>query len=583
MRFRFAIAAIVLFATVSPLSHGTLTGQVPPSASGLVGGTAAYPGRVELDLGTSDGVSVSLVTWRDPLPGSAPEHPAACDTISFLRYRPAFSPANASHADAVISAMPGWLSGASMFDPLARHTIRLLSAEHVDAQFWVINRRETCLEDRTGFVAALRERDYRIALDYYYRGMTVDGRTWAGFLPNSQQGVLAGIGLEQTLDDWHFINTHELPSPQARTHKLFLSGHSLGVTLATMYGAWDFGGSPASGGGPGYRQVAGFIGLDGPPTLNPAVLAASPELQSALGFGGGGLSMASIDELLAEGKLPRSLSTGTTSFGDAAYLSEMAGIAAEQAPAEESSIPASIPHSTVLDLMLSVLYSRDANHINNPDFRTWRMTNMAVLGSILDNNTLPTFFGIGMGTYSTPVIERHYPSLGSLGFGAGRPLMMPANPAGTLNGWLNYNQLAMAPAQLTDSGQPFTTPATEVSDDTEVARAVGSGEVGYWDCYFPERLLTDIAFAFTGVRSGDLTHLKYSDSQIQGVPHLEVISDLWAPYQSAGVIIPAAAIRATGYDHLDILSAAVRQNSGAPEVVTSSIARFVATELAALR
>ena len=69
-------------------------------------------------------VTESYVRVKAPLPASAGAHPEACDWVSYLRFRNAGGPRNPSDADAVITAMPGFLSGAGPFDQLARNFVR---------------------------------------------------------------------------------------------------------------------------------------------------------------------------------------------------------------------------------------------------------------------------------------------------------------------------------------------------------------------------------------------------------------------------------------------------------------------------
>src|SRR5947207_15984514 len=58
-----------------------------------------------------------------PLPKADGPHPAKCDWISYLRWRSADGPSNASKSDAVLVLIPGFLGGAGSFDEVARNTI----------------------------------------------------------------------------------------------------------------------------------------------------------------------------------------------------------------------------------------------------------------------------------------------------------------------------------------------------------------------------------------------------------------------------------------------------------------------------
>ncbi|WP_328402402.1 hypothetical protein [Nocardia sp. NBC_00403] len=58
--------------------------------------------RQEQQLATRDGVAVSYVSFRFPLPSGVPAHSEACDGTGYLRYRPVGGPENSRVADAVV-------------------------------------------------------------------------------------------------------------------------------------------------------------------------------------------------------------------------------------------------------------------------------------------------------------------------------------------------------------------------------------------------------------------------------------------------------------------------------------------------
>ena len=104
-------------------------------------------------------VTESYVRVKAPLPASVGAHPEACDWVSYLRFRNAGGPRSPSDADAVITAMPGFLSGAGPFDQLARNFVRTMDARGKNVEFWALDRRSNCLEDHRGLRAAARARD----------------------------------------------------------------------------------------------------------------------------------------------------------------------------------------------------------------------------------------------------------------------------------------------------------------------------------------------------------------------------------------------------------------------------------------
>src|SRR5919108_5167401 len=112
-------------------------GLVPASASAAT----RTEQRVRSAAPDSSRVAESYVRIRAPLPASAGDHPAACDWLGFLRFRDRGGPRRASAADAVVTAMPGFLSGAAPLDQLARNFVRRMSSRGRHVEFWALDRR----------------------------------------------------------------------------------------------------------------------------------------------------------------------------------------------------------------------------------------------------------------------------------------------------------------------------------------------------------------------------------------------------------------------------------------------------------
>ncbi len=545
-------------------------GVMPTSAR------ADEPGRVEVPVETRGDISVSAVTWDAPLPEGTAAHPAACDTLSFLRFRFTDGPADAAEADAVISAQPGNIGGPSSLSTLAISTLRKLRDAGETAEYWSMARRPVCMEDRSAMDAANRAQDYHVALDYYFGGKPVDGRSFSGWADNSRQRWLGDYGLRQTIEDWHFINSREMPSAADRKAKMFISGHSLGGPLSADYGQWDF---PD---GPGFLQTAGVIGVDGP-------IRSDPFLTNQLGLRGLADAYAMIGMPLANaafqsGIAPESTQFGVANTGDLFNLIAIAGIAARYQPDAESDIPRAIPRTPFWDLLLGTLFP------GGPDFRDWRLTNAAVLGALIGRNSMPSN-GVqaGFGIFDGPLVEKRViippeltqlPVIGTFfGVVSAHRLVRPADPTGRLNGWLNYDQLHLAD----NGGAPYTTPEEQVADTADVAADIGAAPLGYTTAYDSNRQLTDMVFAGTGYRGGDLAALRYTD-YLDHLPNTTIIGDIWRPYQNLGPSLglpwlqfgqPASALYAEHYSHLDMIAGAERQNNGLPEPVSRTSADFV--------
>jgi hypothetical protein len=161
-----------------------------------------------------------FVRVHDPLPAGFGEHPAACDWLSYLRWRDAEGPRKSTRADAVVSLMPGFLEGASAFDQLARNTVRRAAKLGKHVEVWAMDRRSNCLEDHTGVREAIKAGDATVGWDYYWGNATVNGRRFGGFVSAADAAWLDHVGLAQTVNDWHTVNRAALPSRRLRAEKM---------------------------------------------------------------------------------------------------------------------------------------------------------------------------------------------------------------------------------------------------------------------------------------------------------------------------------------------------------------------------
>src|SRR5438270_7714240 len=82
-----------------------------------------------------------------------------------------------------------------------------------------------------------------------------------------------------------------------------------------------------------------------------------------------------------------------------------------------------------------------------------------------------------------------------------------------------------------------------------------------------------------GARSGDLSAVRYEDGP-QRRPYLELLGSEGVVTASAGAPLepgatPRERVILHGYNHIDLATAAGRQNGGAPEGVSTSLTKFV--------
>jgi pimeloyl-ACP methyl ester carboxylesterase len=219
-------------------------------------------------------VKESFVRVYKPLPKRDGPHPKACDWISYLRYRGVHGPKDPSRADAVLVIIPGFLGGAGSFDQVARDTVRDAAERGEDVEFWALDRRSNCLEDDRGVRAAARAKNPELGYDYYWHGKAVRGKRFAGWVTPQQAEWLNRVGLAQTMRDWYAVLRAGIPNRHVRTRKVICGGHSMGGPLTAAFASWDFDNDPKTRKDAGYRQCAGFIGLDtrlvvGTPSIDP--------------------------------------------------------------------------------------------------------------------------------------------------------------------------------------------------------------------------------------------------------------------------------------------------------------------------
>ncbi len=542
---------------------------------------ATAPERVETPIVSASAqtdVASSLVQLHVPLPASAAPHPAACDWIQYQRFRLKDGPADATQADAVAVLQPGILEGATAFDPVARNTIREAARRGKRVEVWALDRRANCLEDKTGLEAVERTGDASIAIDYYYRGREIDGKTFAGYRASDR--VLADIGVAQTINDWNAVITQELPDQAWREEHVICGGHSLGGILTEIYASWDFDGNKATTADAGYRQCAGFMAFD--TTLNAGVTERSAK--AFAGFAGqltaGVLETASKATIksIKAGTVPRHVDLLGISPETMNAL-ELVGTRADQDPdGEATAVVQAVPPRTGIETLFKLAGSPNlATWVGGTgNLRNYRYTNMALLGQNMDDNggiyslvrtSMGYFDGAPLRRNRLPLDTALIPGLGTL-FG-GAQLMLPQQTKSQgLTTWRNYDELGAGAGQL---GKGVTSPAAEVTDAADFARILHEGPTNLTENWFPIRIVTEIGLLGAGDRSGTLRGSVHARATTRK-PRLVVIA-------GDGLFVRQRAVDpqvlAPGYNHLDVLTAAERQNNGLPEPSSQAFADLI--------
>ncbi|MDO0935647.1 hypothetical protein QQY66_29690 [Streptomyces sp. DG2A-72] len=549
------------------LTAGTLTAAAP--------GARADEARTETPVAVESavaGVRESVVRVKVPLPKSAGPRPAACDWLSYLRYRAADGPAASADADRILVAQPGILEGAGAFDSVARNTVAAAAEQGRHIEFWALDRRSNCLEDRTGIASG----DQHTAVDYYYRGKQVDGRTFGGFAGNDKLGWMARLGIEQTVRDQYDLLTAELPDQALRGRKVLCGGHSLGGVVTGYFAAADFDGNPATTADAGYNQCAGYFALD--TTVSTSLADLSGSIPDDTNLPDIGLGYGVVQAGLDSGVLPRSLSAPVLLNPQTMTLLAIAGLGAVRDPGTEADLPRYLPSDLNIEATNRFLFSKDAAAFltGSPAVKDFRLTNEAVLGALLDDHSVPlAFLQSSVGFFDGgPVADKNFPVANS---GQEQPGLfgteykaIPDRPGGPLYTWRNYDRVGDAddPGYRSADGTPFTDAGKEVTDIQELARSLAEQPLDFTEQYFPTKLVTDLELA----TSPQVKRLVVHPGGLTANPTLTVLA-------GDGLLagrVPADLhpVVADGYQHLDVLTAAPAQNNGRPEPVSANLARF---------
>jgi len=504
-------------------------------------------------------VKESYVSILDPLPDSVGPHPAACDSIGYLRFRHRRGPAESRGADAVVTLIPGFLGGASSFDQIARNVVRDAAARKRYVEVWAIDRRANCVEDHTGVDAAAREGDASVAYGYYWGGEEVDGRRFEGFADSTEAAFLGSFGLERTMRDWYTVMTTGLPGQRRRERKLICGGHSLGGPLTAAFASWDFDGDPATEEDAGFHQCAGLVGLDTTLDLSGS---SDPGPAAALGdVVGTGSPFVDVTPLSPE----------------TIQLPPIFGVGAFYQP-RETGLNRELPSTPKINVAQRLLFSRDAAHFasGSPDIREFTLTNQVTLAGVFDDNSNPVSIlrsSVGSVTGGS-LVDKNFPAPDGT-------LALVDDTSATYS-WQNYSRVGAggAPIELNDSGEPYTSRESEVSDLTQLARAMFQAPADFTEQYFPTRLLTDTTTAEGGgfedirydgaaekpgllIQAGDSESNEAAEDEgppIKGEPPNDLP-------RSREIILP-------GYNHLDVVTAARKQNDGRREPASRALTNF---------
>ncbi|MFT3716911.1 MAG: hypothetical protein QM774_13500 [Gordonia sp. (in: high G+C Gram-positive bacteria)] len=576
--FPLAVAAV--------LAASTPTLIAPPGEASAVPVSTQRTEEVYTSTSPINGVVASVVRHHVPLPKSVGPHPAACDWVSYLRFRSADGSSDPRAADRIMIAQPGILEGAGAFESVARNTVVKAAAEGRHVEFWALDRRSNCLEDHTGLRAGVADKSFATAAGYYLHGKPVNGKRFAGF-PDlvSSAGQLAWlkhVDLEQTLNDEYAIMRAEVPDQKARKQKFLCGGHSLGGFITGYFAEWDFDGNRRTRNDAGYNQCAGYFALDTavtsdmmsmaggmlPGDLSKQLKLTMPNLPPELGQVMDAF-MGIPDTALPALALPTLINAETMN------LLALVGLAANVDPQGVDKVVKELPRNLNLDSTLRILLSKDyaMAATGQPDIRKLRATNQAVLGAILDDNVQPFGFlqvSVGFTQPQDPVQPRSFPLPDAVANALPGGVMMvgdakkfaPSSFDGrTIYRWADYDQIGPAL-------RGKTSPSNEKTSITELARDLAEPPLDFTEWYFPTALTTSLSN-----RSGpaQTRHRFYPDAALRApMITFKAGGGIQAnPPNGHGRLVELP-----GYNHIDVLTAAWKQNDGRPEQVSSKLADF---------
>ena len=483
-------------------------------------------------------VSMELVTIPGGEPVSQLGAPAACDNVSFLRFKSRHAPADAEQADAAFLMVPGVLEGANGFEYMGRQMVYMAEQEYgKHIEVWAMDRRANCLEDLTGVQAAEQGLAQGMSVSdgidlvtgYYYGNQSIDGKTFAGFRRSADLPFLTEFGMRQTTLDMRAIIQHMMPTPGMSKQKVFVGGHSLGGVHTSVFLAWDFDGDPSTLDDAGYNLVAGAFGLEtqvtpvedgyffGTSPLLPQAATDLLQVTKAANSTDAKMLKAYKTDLymLKQGILPRSVDIPGLFTAEVLALPEFMALAAAVAPDEDDDLLHRIPQDAAINNITNVIHSRYVeNMAARPQMEDFHFTNEAYVGLVFDDDFEPLgLLQAGLGFLDNGPIVRKWRLLDTLkkipgvddllqqllgvtnlyiGSDAGPSLRKLGQ--GPLYRWAHRDEIGDLddPDFMDVTGsQRFTYLENEPVDMHDFIRALYVGPTNLTEWYFPIRIMID--------------------------------------------------------------------------------------------
>jgi pimeloyl-ACP methyl ester carboxylesterase len=552
----------------------------------------SLPGYVEPHTPGSGavGVEVPTTTKVQQILGPTPN----LNQVSYARFSLP-RPDPSAKPRIILILVPGFLSGAGPFTPLAQ---QLVLAFGGNLEVWVIDRRPNQLEDLRGALYAQSKLEqtppdlngFLDGIQFYFPdqpGVDVNGNGIQDppfALPDALGGTspfrqldqndarfMAYWGIDTYVRDWKMLVDMARAEVGAQGLVLF-GGHSMGTQWAGVFAAYDF--DPGPGVEAGYKKIDGMLLLDlgGPraPAANLPTHAAYVAAINTLAT-----STLQSDQVF----LPSFSGASLSSFGAAA---EIGGLDASFRPG----LPALLQRTALFQS-----FPLDAVVIAP-------LTTETMVALFLDNNTSPVAELAGSFGFSDDGPNSLFPAVPSLGIFSPFYLLHPRTD-GQPRQWKNYNDPTLPrcppfnPDPAVDGGPgcvikdlgprpgPTDPPSrwgleAQVSDlDDMIPALFQPGNFIEW--YFGSgRTNLDFEFGRDSSALGDESLLAVTQNANVNVPVLCIGgSNGLAPTEASfsdylnSIATPAADKQifiAEGYAHLDVIMA--KNNAAVPQIVS---------------
>jgi len=464
----------------------------------------------------------------------AVSYPDELNYIPYMRYAVNDGRASAA-ADEVLVCLSGLHAANGGFDYYAKELVSKSfkdKGKHVEV--WALDRRINNMEDLTGLneaerlgqlAAQTKDPSYLLqAADtidgYYYKGWSVNGKTFQGFYTNQSAPWLSEFGLRVAMEDIYTSITTVFPNQNDRKKKVYVAGDSLGAVMSADFACWDFDGNAATTADIGYNNIAGVGAFDALMTPN-AVPISQDLLKIAANFLPGTLkdlinigsltTYSSTLNMIRSGSLGVLLPTSELGYVPTTYLGvEANAMAADAMPDAESTFYqriAKLQTDPRSDVILRLACSKDLRQFLSGVVwqKQVRWTNEALFGIVFDNNFNPITMNESADGFLTggPIAEKSFPAYGNLdsilpsfiwnplsGFMAYDKLYIPTSTT-ALYSWVNSDEI-----DGTDASK-YTSSSQEVSDLHDIAKCTYEGPSNLAEWYYTTRMFADIMIANT--------------------------------------------------------------------------------------